>query len=312
MLIGGYIERGYAARMADYLEELFPLPGHWVFSILVALGILGLLATLQPATAGIDAWTTAHLAWNLFASLLIIRLMDELKDRDIDRALFPERPLPSGRVHESDIRFSLGLVIGLYVLANLGSLLVCLSALMVLGYSTLMYFRFFAPELLKRSLPITLATHTPVLPLIWLQGFVTGAESHGLHLWAFEGFPITLYIAMLWLCVLGWEVARKIRAAEEETAYVTYSQLYGRGGAVAFAGTAQTLALAIGIWLDLRFELGPFYLPLIGTGWIVCLAAYARFLSDPNRRTSKLKPYATFFIFCIVAAQVYGFVIRPL
>ena len=57
--------------------------------------------------------------WSYFAVPLMLRLMDELKDADIDRELFPDRPLPSGRVLESDIKRSLAAVAAALILAGL-------------------------------------------------------------------------------------------------------------------------------------------------------------------------------------------------
>ena len=72
--------------------------------------------------------------------------MDELKDLDIDRALFPERPLPAGRVKESDIKASLVAVIVIYLGANAVHGLTLLAAVVITAYALLMFKRFFAEE----------------------------------------------------------------------------------------------------------------------------------------------------------------------
>jgi 4-hydroxybenzoate polyprenyltransferase len=302
----------YAGRMRGYLAEMFPLTGHIVFAVLVASGIAGFTRTVQGVPVALNTGVVIGVAWNVFAMLLILRLMDELKDRDIDRRLFPERPLPSGRVRESDIRFTLGTMMVLYLVANVRSQLTLVSSVIVLGYALLMFKRFFIVERLERSLPLTLATHTPIVPLIWLQGFAAAAGSWGIALSDLRWEPIGLYVAMLWLCVLGWEISRKIRAAEEENEYVTYSQILGRTGAVAVAAGLQSVAVLICAALNFRFALGMPYLVLVGAGAAACGWAYVRFLLRPNSRTSKLKPFATGFLFAILLAQLYGFVLaRP-
>ena len=50
-----------------------------------------------------------------------LRLMDELKDQEVDRALFRDRPLPSGRIHEADIVFTLWVGIALFLAPNLAA-----------------------------------------------------------------------------------------------------------------------------------------------------------------------------------------------
>lgn len=299
--------KGYFPRMHAYLKEMFPLTGHLAIALLAALGIAGFTATVQRVHAAPAHVVSA--AWNIFAILLTLRLMDELKDKDIDRQLFPDRPLPSGRVLESDIRLSLVLVMALYLASNLRSPLVAASAAFVLSYALLMYRRFFAPTLLKKSLPITLLTHTPIIPLIWLQAFITVAQLSGISASSMAWRPIALFVAMSWMSILGWELSRKIRSPEEENEYVSYSQILGRAGAVAAAWAAQTVTLGICIYLYFSFALGIPYLILVGLGWAACCWAYARFLLRPNPRTSRLKPYASIFAFAILLAQVYGFVL---
>lgn len=295
--------------MRGYLEEMFPLSGHLSVALLAALGIAGFTSTIQGARAALAPSSVISAAWNIFAIHLTLRLMDELKDLDIDRRLFPERPLPSGRVLESDVSFSLVAVILLYFISNLHSPFAALSAPFVIVYAFLMYKRFFAPELLKNSLLITLLTHTPIVPLIWLQAFITVAQLSRIPLSSMEWRPIARFVAMLWLATIAWELSRKIRCAEEENEYVTYSQIFGRAGAVAAAWAAQTLSLGICLCLYLSYSRGAPYLLIMGAAWAVCCWGYARFLLKPNARTSRLRPFGTMFVFAVLLAQVYGFVL---
>jgi len=297
----------YRTRMRGYLREMFPLPGHLAFSVLASAGTAAFVRSVQGGDIPFAAAAVASPAWNIFATLLILRLMDELKDRDIDRRLFPERPLPSGRVLESDIRRSLAGAIVLYLGANAYAAQVFLSAVLVLGYAGLMFRRFFAPTLLERSLPLTLATHTPVVPLLLLQAHIAAADRLGVPLGNLRWAAILPAVAMIWLSILGWEVARKIRAPREETAYVTYSQILGPAGAVAAAATAQGLAVLLGAHLSARLGLPALYPAALGAAWLLCAAAYARFLRRPDPTTSRLRPYAAAFVFAVLLAQLCAF-----
>jgi len=304
--------KGYFFRMHDYLREMLPIPRHALFAALAAIGVAGFTTTLQRAHAIQSSAAVLSVAWNVFAMLVILRLMDELKDAAIDRRLFPERPLPSGRVSERDIRISLASMASLYLLANLYSAATTISALLVLGYSMLVFKRFFAPALLERSLPITLATHTPIVPIIWSQAFVAAATAQGIALSDLHWGLVSLYVAMLWLAMLGWELSRKIRCAEEESEYVTYSQILGRTGAVMLTIGAQTGAALIGFFFWLLLDLGSPYLVLVVLGWAASCWGHARFLIRPDRRTSKLKPYASALIIGLLLAQISGFVLARL
>jgi hypothetical protein len=297
----------FCGRMKCYFQEMFPLARHLALSAIAAIGIAGFVRTVHGASIPFSAQAIVSPAWNIFAMLLILRLMDELKDRDIDRRLFPERPLPSGRVRESDIRGSLIAAMALYLSANAYSMTVLLWAVLVMGYAGLMFVRFFAPERLERSLPITLATHTPSAPLMLLQACVAAADRLGVPMSDLRWGAVLPYVGMIWFSILGWELARKIRAPEEETAYVTYSQILGPRGAIAAAAAVQGLAVLLGVYLYVRLDPPALYLGVLALGWLLCAVAYARFLHRPNSTTSRLKPFAAAFIFAVLLADLYAF-----
>jgi len=297
----------YCARMRGYLAEMFPLVPHVAVSVAAGAGIAGFVARLAGANPVHHVLATVGPAWNIFSMLLILRMMDELKDRDIDRQLFPQRPLPAGRIHETDIRGSLVVLIALYVIGNSHALAVLISALLVLAYSGLMYRRFFAAERLMRSLPLTLATHTPIVPLLLLQAFVAAADRLAVPISELPWALILAYVAMVWLAILGWELARKIRTPEEETDYVTYSQILGRTGAIAVLAAVQALALALGLALYAWLDLHALYPTVIGAAWFVCALVYWRFLRRLDRTSSRLKPAAAMFVFALLLAQVFAF-----
>jgi heme O synthase-like polyprenyltransferase len=299
-------QKTYFGRMQLYFREMFPIPGHAAVAFLNAIGINGFVETLLSDHTA--SWVALLIAtWNILAGYMILRLMDEIKDKDIDKELFPERPVPSGRVLESDILISLYVVIFLYFLANSGSLPSFLLASVVVGYATLMFKRFFLPELLKSSLPITLLTHTPIVPLMLFQVVVCITELMGRNWLDLQSTLVLLYLLMIWFSILAWELSRKIRAADEETAYVTYSQILGRPGAIAATLSVQTVSFMIGLFFYFHFALDWPYLFIMALGYCLSFAGHLRFLYQPNSSTSKLKPYTYGFITAILLAQVYGF-----
>ena len=111
---------GAAVRLRVYFDEMYPLPFRLATAALLAGSFTRLLARLQgspfdPASAG-----TARAAGAVFTLALVLRLMDELKDRDVDRELFPSRPVPSGRVRVSDIVACLGLATLVWIALHVG------------------------------------------------------------------------------------------------------------------------------------------------------------------------------------------------
>jgi hypothetical protein len=110
-------------------------------------------------------------------------------------------------------------------------------------------------------------------------------------------------ILMNWAIVFAWEIARKIRCQEEETAYVTYSQIFGRPGAVLIAAGAQTVAFAIGLYFAWNLPLSTAFVALWSAAYAVPLGAYARFLLKPTPASAKLGPYAEFYMLAVLGIQ---------
>ena len=300
-------QRGYFGRMQVYLAEMFPLPRHLLMAALVYIAVAAFVARSHGEAFSPVSVRSAIGIWSVFALLLMLRLMDEIKDRDIDARLFPGRALPSGRVLASDILFSLALVAALYVFANLAGGEALWVALFALGYAMLMFLHFFARDALRGNLLLTLATHNLIVPIIVIYALVLSAGEFGLSPMQLDWHLAGPFIAMIWAAILSWEISRKIRSREEESAYVTYSRLLRPSGAVLLAGGAQTLAVAFAVLFYLTQSLSPAYLAIIAAGYAAALFGHLRFLRHPCARTSKLKPYAEVFIVAVFCAQIVGF-----
>ncbi len=291
---------GYRGRMKIYFAAMYPITLHLGLSALLCIGLLGLLGRVHKVMVpSLDVISILGI-WSIFALKLIIRLMDELKDKETDLKFFPERPLPSGKVRESDITFTLWLVIALYLAANLLAGQAFWMAVIVLGYAGLMFKKFYRPDLLDRSLMFTVATHNPLIPIMLLYLFALFSVQNGIPLRQLDWSAASAIIVMYWAMLFAQEVARKIRAQEDENAYVTYSQLWGPRGAVAIAGGAETITCALGVYFFWSLSLSPVFLTLMAAGWAVALWANIRFAFSPIRAHAKLAPFADAFILCVL------------
>jgi 4-hydroxybenzoate polyprenyltransferase len=298
---------GYLRRMRTYFREMFPLPAHLVFAALLYFAVAVQAAAANGLRANLASPHTAAGITTVFLVFLMMRLMDELKDLDIDRRLFPARPVPSGRVLPSDIRRTLAAAMATYLAlaATLGN--AAWSAFLVLVYLLLMFRFFFVPELLRRSLVLSLATHAPIVPLVLLHAAVIFCGGVGLAWSAIRWGAMLPAVAMLWAAVESWEVARKIRAASEETDYVTYSKMLGPRGAALAALALQLGASAVALALGAAYRLGAVHTILVIAALAVALVGEGRFILWPAPRHSRLRPFAEWFIAIFLAAQIVGF-----
>ena len=230
--------------------------------------------------------------------------MDELKDKEIDLRLFKERPLPSGRVLVSDISFSLLAMIILYLAANLWAGKAFLMAVVLLVYSLLMFKYFFIPHILHKNLLLTLATHNPIVALILFSVVVIFLIQHGLGLYNLNWTSLLLLVAMYWVASFAWEISRKIRSKEEENGYVTYSQVFGRIGAVIVAGGTQTIAFIIALYFFQKLSLSWIFILILIAGYAITMWAHIRFVFKPNPVTSRLKPFGEMYMVSIAIAFI--------
>ncbi len=296
-------DKGYGRRMHGYLSQMYPVPIRLMSAALIYAGFQIMLRRIHDVQVSMFSPFTCRGILSVFLILLILRLMDELKDKDIDRELFTERPLPSGKVLESDIWFSLWVCVVLYLVINAFQGIAFYSAVAVLAYAFLMFRYFFIPDILRRYLLLNLATHNPVIPLILLHVAVVFAQECGLSVKDLDQASLLLLTGMFWSMFLAWELARKIRSQEEENAYVTYSQIFGRRRSVLVAALCQTLTLAIGLYFHVTFSLSLSFLLIMTAGYVTMLGAYARFMMTPTAMTSQLKPWAEAYILSVCLAS---------
>ena len=290
--------------MSVYFSEMYPIPLRLFSSVLLYISFNVCLRRVHGVEAPLLSLHAFVGIVSVFALMLILRLMDELKDKEIDRELFRDRPLPSGRVLETDISFTLVTVIAMYIIVNMIAGAVVWMAVIVLGYSLLMFKYFFIHEILRKHLLLNLATHTPIIPLnlVYLC-FLFSAEHH-LHI-SNLNWPLCLaLIGMYWAMFFAWEISRKIRAQEEENAYVTYSQILGRVGAVFVASGAQTIAFLLGLFFSSTLSLPWQFAVLLSAAYGMTMWSHIRFILNPSPVTSKLKPYAERYILSALAASV--------
>lgn len=297
----------FVGRMRSYLQEMFPVPLYLLVSVLLYASVALYARHVHDLSTSLISQYGAIGVWSVFNIMLILRLMDELKDEDIDLRLFPDRPLPSGRVRRSDIQWSLLVASVLYLGVNLWAGWVFYVAVGVLAYAFLMFHRFFAPALLGRNLPVTLATHCPVTVLILLHGFAVFAAENSLDPGQLRWKLIVPFILMVWATFIAWELARKIRVPDEEDEYVTYSQIFGSRGAIFVTWAVQAISLCIAVYLCLKLDLQWTYPTVVLVGAAVSLWGGVRFLRYPSPKTSKIKPFAAAFVIAVLVSQIVGF-----
>jgi len=295
-------QKSFFERMQAYFSGMFVIPVHITIAAVLYLGVASLMKSIYGLETSLFTAYSVIGVCTFFFHLLILRLMDELKDLEVDRVLFCDRPVPSGRVRVSDIKSSLAIASVLFVLTNMAAGPALWVALVLLGYAYLMFGYFFIPEILRRNLLLNLATHNPVVAVLMLYAMVLFGVEYGLSLDEVSGSMVALVIAFYWAPIFAWEISRKIRAPEEENDYVTYSRIFGRLRAVLIATVAQTAALIIGLYFYRTLSLSGLFPGVILLAYVITMAGHIRFVLRPNPRSSKLRPFAEGYVLAVFAS----------
>ena len=219
-------------RIGIYLNEMFPLSA-FVGSILTAVAVQLTYLRLYDLKPN-SLFQLLVPAFVLTAVSLLIRVMDEFKDYQDDLTNFPERPLPSGRVHKSDL-VALGyFCVMLILFLSMTSSRLLIWSIITLLFTGLMLKWFFIEAMMRKSLPLAFITHHPIVLFNFIYLLIACTQMN-----AEVTFEKAIYILPVCLIFTNWEVVRKVKTPEQETAYTTYSKIFGPRVAIFIALVLQ-------------------------------------------------------------------------
>lgn len=221
----------YVKRWALFLWERFNPPSHIPMIVLFTLGT----ATLAEVTQWDKILYATLLAFFFF---LRLRLFDEIKDYENDIVINPSRPLPRGLLSVFDLKIGL-IILFVWEYYLVTSLLPMARTMWWIAaiWSLLMYKEFFIANLIRPYLTTYATSHTLVtlpLTLAMITGMQGQTDISNRSLWAAIG---------AWLVFNIFELGRKtFQPMEERDGVESYSQIWGRYGAIALVLAHAALA----------------------------------------------------------------------
>lgn len=232
-------ERSTLARWTRYFIERSPLP------VLLIVGVGQSLSAFYLFRPGFDLRPLTLSGMGIIGLLLLMRMMDELKDFEKDKVAHPHRPLPRGLVSRQELRRVLWGTAFL-LLAYAGGIAIAGRALagalyaFTVVYAFLMFREFFVPRLLNRNQFVYAVSHQAILLPIYLFAVAVSSPAS------------TFATRSLWFALTGlggsfvYEVSRKLDP-NAPPILGTYLRLHGRT-AVTSALLAALALLAISAW----------------------------------------------------------------
>lgn len=211
-------------RLHIYYKERYPILARLILGIIVFCEIYFIVLLNKGVTTfdlGIQEIVGGY---TIFAFLLWLRVADDLKDYETDKKLFPDRPLPSGRVYKKDIVISCIVVQVIAFILNFLFMNNIIFFLVLYAYGYLMSKWFFQRAKIQPSLPLALITHNPVQMIVNL--YIISFTVLKYHL-DFVNITTICTLFTLYFPALIWEISRKIKNPKKENDYTTYSKLFG-------------------------------------------------------------------------------------
>ena len=294
-------------RLHVYFKERYPIIPRLILGLIVFLEIHFIILLNEGVTKFHIGIQEGVGAFTVFAFLLWLRIADDLKDFETDGVLFPDRPLPSGRVKKKDVVIICIIVQAIAIALNVIFMNNIIFFVILYVYGYLMSKWFFQRAKIQPSLPLALVTHNPVQMFINLY-----IISFTVIKYDIPSFSITTFMTLwtLYFPALIWEVSRKIKAPKDENDYTTYSKLFGYKKATRFV-----LILTI-VDIFTNFVL-VFRLNKISVGVLALLVSwmtwkFIQFMKDPEKFTlvNKVEIYTylqeSTMLLTIVAFLIFG------
>ena len=197
---------------------------------------------------------------------------------ETDKVLFPDRPLPSGRVRKKELMVSCVIVQVITVALNVLFMNNLPFFVILYAYGYLMSKWFFQRAKIQPSLPLALVTHNPVQMIVNLYIISFTVIKYGI-----PAFSLTNCMALmtLYFPALIWEVSRKIKAPKDENDYTTYSKLFGYRRATRFVMILTIVDILTNFIIVYRLNLISVAVLFLLVSWMTW--KFIQYMKNPER-----------------------------
>lgn len=265
-------------RLHIYFKEMYPLFIRLILGFIVFFEIYFILLLNYGVTdfnLGIQEFIGG---FTIFGFLMFLRIADDFKDYETDKKLFPDRPLPSGRVYKKDLIIVLSVVLAIMFFLNIVFMNNILFFAFLMLYGFLMSMWFFKKAKIQKSLPLALVTHNPVQMVMNIYIISFTCIKYNLNPFTITSFLVAM---TLYFPALIWEVSRKIKAPKDENEYTTYSKLFGYKKATRFVMILTLVDIITNLLLVYRLNMIGFAILVLNVAWMT--AAFVLFMRNPER-----------------------------
>lgn len=274
----GELKNKMLKRLNIYFNEMYPIIPRLFLGIIVFSEIYFIMLLNHGITDFKISIGEFVGGFTVFSFLLLLRIADDFKDYELDCRLFPQRPLPSGRVKKKDLAIFLTVLVIVTVVLNISFMNNIPYFFFLYFYGSLMSVWFFQKNKIQKSLPLALVTHNPVQIILNIYIITFACIKYDIP---FFNITNILVVFTLYFPALIWEISRKIRAPKDETEYVTYSKLFGYKKATNFVMILTIVDIITNFLLVYNLNKIALAALLINVIWIIC--KFRSFIKNPEQ-----------------------------
>lgn len=274
-------------KYLEYSKERFPIPGVLIYAgtlFYVSYHFVSLFSQAHPVD-----WAGSIGGFIVFFLIILhLRIFDEHKDYYSDIIAHPERMLSRGVITLAELRKLLAfvIVIELAISVYSGTQQFVLWTV-ILIWSVLMFYEFFAPEFLKKHTGVYLISHQLLVPVM-----VFYAVSFRLDITALQVYDIKyilLFAAAVMCATITYEISRKTWSEDLEHELAdSYTKTWGIKPAVFINQAVALCGGLIMIYLYSIFGAGIAYSAVLTLLFLILFSTGMLFIKKPSARNSKL------------------------
>lgn len=268
-------------RLHIYTKEMYPIIPRLFLGLVIFFEIYFIMLLNHDVTEFAEFNIGVQEAvggFTIFSFLFMLRIADDFKDYESDRVLFPERPLPSGRVKKKDLAIFLTGLITVTAVLNFVFMNNIPFFLFLYFYGVLMSVWFFQRSKIQKNLFLALITHNPIMMVMNIYIISFACIKFHLTFFNLTNFLVAL---TLYFPALIWEISRKIRAPRDETDYETYSKRFGYKKATRFVLIITIVDIVTNFLLIYRLNRAAIAVLFLNVAWMTW--KFVQFMKEPEK-----------------------------
>jgi len=278
-------ESPFWKRFLVYQKERFPFLLHGPLILMFTFSAISYSRICRHQEGFIDTKDFIVGFITTLCLFLLVRILDEFKDKEIDAKYRKELPVPRGLVTLGELKW-VGIVTVIIQVAAI--LLVQPSMfifyLIVIAYLALMTVEFFAHDWLNNHMWAYVGSHMIIIPLVdiyasGLDWFKEGASPH---------IGLLFFFGVSYFNGIVLEIGRKLKTPNaEKEGVITYSGMlgYSKGSQLWIVILLITAGIAVAACYYAQLSNISYY--VLAVAFSICVFFAIKYKNNPSKKNSK-------------------------